>query len=86
MASKFEGDYTVFKGGKAWGVKQGGVVLYDAMFLKSIAVRVSQLNGKTPRPRDWEHTKEILLKAGFKKRHIEHDPNNPKPKDKQDAN
>lgn len=50
---------------KMYGVTEDGGMIYDAMFPRLVAKRITELeNSKNP-PVDWEHTKEILEREGF---------------------
>jgi hypothetical protein len=59
----FEGD-ALNGTGRAWGVHQHGVIVYETMFTEATARRLAQLCDSMPRA-DWETHRAVLAGEGL---------------------
>ena len=66
----------IFKHNGRWGIEdiddegRGGIV-YEADFTKKAAERIIQLETSDNPPADWEETREILEREGFRENDFE---------------
>lgn len=57
---------TIFEVQGKFGVMQDGAVLYEADFPCAVTQAIIELENSGSPPADWEATRELLLKRGFK--------------------